>query len=237
MKRRIIALAMCVLLALSAVLSAACTGKNDDNPTPAPVTDEPTAEPTAAPTAAPTEAPTGVVFVNGLETTVDSLYITSVTDSEWGEPIAESILPEQIAELAFADFNGESGYVFDVGVVDENGMNYDIWNVELTDGDELRLTGDGEIGDLIVTHADGTTSEYEAVVYSENDQPGEKAVMALIPCTEIVNDQINACLFDDGRRRPRGDHGGKLSRPCRCDRRGECGRARACRCFHGAACR
>ncbi|MBQ5487944.1 MAG: hypothetical protein IIT70_03695 [Clostridia bacterium] len=189
MKRRIIALALCAMLALSACFASACTGGINAPITPPPATDAPTNAP-AETTEAPIEQQTGLTVKNGLASCIDSFYISPVTSEEWGEAVAELIPSGESIKLDFADFNGEPGYVYDVGAVDENGLNYDVWNVELADGDVLLLTADPaeELGSLAVTHADGSVTEYEAEVYSDDDPPEEKAVTVLNPCTELISD-------------------------------------------------
>ncbi|MBQ5487241.1 MAG: hypothetical protein IIT70_00080, partial [Clostridia bacterium] len=118
MKRRIIALTLCAVLALTACFASACTGGINAPITPPPATDAPTEAP-AETTKAPIEPQTGLTFENGLDARIDSLYISPVTSEEWGEAVLELIDPGESAELDFADFNGESGHIYDVGAVDE----------------------------------------------------------------------------------------------------------------------
>ena len=107
-----------------------------------------------------------VVFQNDLPTVVHSLYISPVTEEEWADPVNYARLsPGSSIHIDFERFAGD-GAEYDIGVVDENNMNYDVYNVPLAIGDKLALSADGETAILTVTSADGSSTEtYEGYVY------------------------------------------------------------------------
>lgn len=180
MLKRIIALALSALLIFGAFTLSACTGKTGEDATEAPATDAPATK-TPVPTDPPATALPGGIklnFINGTDAELAELYFSPVTDTEWGEPVEYDIPAGASVDVNLTDLSSE----YDVGVVDEDGINYDIWNVEIWDGDVLTLMqGDGEMtGILRVVHADGETEAYEAEVYSSDDpEPGEKGAYPL----------------------------------------------------------
>ncbi|MBQ7061395.1 MAG: hypothetical protein IJM85_06395, partial [Clostridia bacterium] len=180
MLKRIVALALSALLIFGAFTLSACTGKTGEDATEAPATDAPATKVPAATDAPATVVPGGrkISFVNGLDAELAELYFSPATDTEWGEP-TENDLPAGASVFVVLS---DRINVYDVGVVDEDGINYDIWNVELWDGDALTLMqGDGEMtGILRVVHVHGESKDYEAEVYSSDDpEPGEKGAYPL----------------------------------------------------------
>ena len=110
-----------------------------------------------------------VTFQNDLEVKLHSIYISPVTDEDWTEPLNYAALSSGSSiHIAFEKFAGDSAY-YDIGVVDENGMNYDAYDVVLSIGDTLALSGSLDAATLTVTAADGSQKTYDAFVYDPAD--------------------------------------------------------------------
>ena len=83
-----------------------------------------------------------VVFQNDLDVVIHSIYISSSTEDEWGDPA-----------------------YYDVGVVDENNVNYDVYEVSLAIGDTLARSESDGTPVLTVTGTDGKTATYDVYAY------------------------------------------------------------------------
>ena len=107
-------------------------------------------------------------FKNAMEVRIDNVYITPPENEYWGDPI--TIAPVQKGHTIgfdFKKFDGVSGNIYDIGLIDENAMDYDLYEVVLTTGDTMEMTGNADAAKLTVTHADGTKTEYEAIIYPD----------------------------------------------------------------------
>ena len=111
-------------------------------------------------------------FHNSVGIKVDSLYFSASTNDTWGSAV--NFAPISVDATIHFDFDsmnvdGDGPGVYDIGAVDETGLNYDIFEVTLAVGDTITLyPAEGEIARITVTHADGTASDYEGFAYMED---------------------------------------------------------------------
>lgn len=118
---------------------------------------------------------TGITFRNNTGTTLDNLYLTSVNSDVWGDPLTSSRLKDGgTAHISFSKIGGASGELFDFGAINSDGRCFDVYDLELRDGDTLELGPETTIDGLasttmIVTHADGTMDTYFGYCYYESD--------------------------------------------------------------------
>lgn len=187
MKRRFFAfLTACVLL-LSAIGLAACSGTtNRDNPTPAPGGEMPTAAPgTTVPTDGPddTAAPDGALlfFENGLDSVIHSLYISPSSDTEWGMPVCEYIEPGDTVAISFSDNPLRPNEPYDIGIVDEDGYNYDGMYLDLVYGATIKIVGDNGGATMTVTAGGMNEQVREIDPYLEGEDPSADKVVMLSP--------------------------------------------------------
>jgi hypothetical protein len=107
-------------------------------------------------------------FKNSLEDRVDNMYITAPDNESWGDPITSNVIDKgHTIGFDFRKFDGTSGNTYDIGLIDQNGMDYDFYEVVLTTGDTIEAVGNADAAKITVTHADGTKSEYDAIIYAE----------------------------------------------------------------------
>ena len=108
-------------------------------------------------------------FTNSLSTTIENVYINSIDQDTWGDAITYAKISS--GNTIHFDFEkiGDGPGIYDIGVIDSNAMNYDTYDVELAIGDNIALSGTSSAAVCTVTHADGTTDTYEAIVY-ENEE-------------------------------------------------------------------
>ena len=86
-----------------------------------------------------------VTFKNDLPTTVHSIYISPTTDEEWADPLNYALLKSGSSiSISFQKFAGDTAY-YDIGVVDENAMNYDVYDVPLAIGDTLAISAENDV--------------------------------------------------------------------------------------------
>ena len=108
-------------------------------------------------------------FHNSTGVKVDSLYFSSAANDTWGNPVnLASISVDATIHFDFDSMNvdGEGPGVYDIGAVDETGINYDIFEVDLAVGDTITLyPAEGEAARISVSHADGTSTDYEGFAY------------------------------------------------------------------------
>lgn len=122
---------------------------------------------------APTEEPAEpeLVFENLLDAEITGLFISSIESDEWGEPVSNSVKSKAGETIPFSAFRGIEGELYDIGTIDEKGVNYDGYDIMLLDGDRIVLSGSAESAVFTVYRQDGTSETVAADVYS--DEPGE----------------------------------------------------------------
>lgn len=186
--RRIISMTAALALLLAALVSAACM-KDTDPPIEAingtvPAQNAETGETGEKNTVS-------IVLKNGLGTTLDEVYLNSADAGNWDQPAASAVGHGESAELDL-DF-GIS--LFDIGTIDENGVNYDAFGVRLADGDSILLTGDWESGIFTVTHADGSKDFYTAKVYwSPYGETAEPIALTVQYASETLSDEEGGAI-------------------------------------------
>ena len=106
--------------------------------------------------------PKQLQFKNELETRVN-IYFSRAIDDEWSEkPTATGIGSGASIGLNFSDFDGAAGKKTDIGAIDENSVNYDIYDVVLEIGDSITLVGSSSAAQFVITHADGSSTSLTA---------------------------------------------------------------------------
>ena len=104
-------------------------------------------------------------FENKLSTTIDNIYISDVNSDSWGDPVnLAKVNSGHSIQFDFSKFNGQPG-TYDIGAIDENAMNYDIYEVPLAIGDQISVSGNSSSATYTMTHADGTSDQYDAYIY------------------------------------------------------------------------
>ena len=112
--------------------------------------------------------PPDLNFTNNLGTVVHNFYVSPSDQEEWNDPVSiGKISGGSSIHFDFSDIaEGAAPGVYDIGAIDENAMNYDAYEVPLTTGDQIDLTGDSDAATYTITHSDGSADTYEAYVYS-----------------------------------------------------------------------
>ena len=106
-----------------------------------------------------------IIFKNDLKSVLHGVHVSPANAEEWGDPLNYANLSVGSSiHIDFEKFAGDSP-VYDIGLIDENGVNYDIYEVTLTIGDTLIISGDGESATLTVKGVDGSEKSYTADVY------------------------------------------------------------------------
>ena len=104
-------------------------------------------------------------FTNNLNSEVHNFYVSPTDTDAWGDPLTDGIIKK--GRTATIDFNkvvnGEGTY--DIGAIDENYMNYDLYGVDIHLRDTIILEGSAEGATFTIEHDDGTTSTYDAYIY------------------------------------------------------------------------
>ena len=87
----------------------------------------------------------------------------------WGDAVTDGIIKK--GRTVTIDFgrvvNGEGTY--DIGAIDENYMNYDLYNVDIHLRDTIVLEGSAESATFTINHEDGSSEIYEAYVYQSGE--------------------------------------------------------------------
>jgi plastocyanin len=110
---------------------------------------------------------TELSFTNKRGTVAHSVYISHESESEWGEPInSAKISNGSTIRFDFKDVSANGPGVYDVAVVDENNMNYDVYEVTLAIGDNITFSVSGETAIVTITSSSGGTTTYEGISYS-----------------------------------------------------------------------
>ncbi len=112
--------------------------------------------------------PPDLTFTNHLESRIDNLYVSPADQDEWNDPVTTSTISKGSTFKMNFDKLGEGAGpgIYDVGAIDENGMNYDMYEVDLQVGDQIDLSGNADAATFVITRADGTSETVEAYIYS-----------------------------------------------------------------------
>ncbi|MBO6158612.1 MAG: hypothetical protein J6P72_05025 [Firmicutes bacterium] len=115
-----------------------------------------------------------VKVTNNLDQTIVYLTINSPDESDWGDNLLlTSVEPGHNVSVTFDKISEEQAGTFDVGILCENQMNYDTFEVYLGEGYEIGVASTGnENGDtviLTVTDANGHQETYEGYVYPNEE--------------------------------------------------------------------
>ncbi|MBR3298393.1 MAG: hypothetical protein IKI64_04235 [Clostridia bacterium] len=110
-----------------------------------------------------------ISFKNELKVPVN-IYFSRADDDSWSDkPTAVNVVSGAETGIAFSRLDSASGKRFDVGAIDENGMNYDIYDVVLIEGDLITLSGDESEAHFTITHSDGTSTVLSAHIRKNGD--------------------------------------------------------------------
>lgn len=106
-----------------------------------------------------------IAFKNDLDSELHGVHITDSSESEWGDPLNYAKLSAgSTIYIDFAKFAGESG-LYDIGLIDGNSVNYDVYEVTLNIGDKVTISGNADGATLIVKSADGSEKSYDVIIY------------------------------------------------------------------------
>jgi hypothetical protein len=108
---------------------------------------------------------------------VHNVYFSEEHRENWGDAKNYNIVENNIT--FFFNLEGLKGddpaamKNYDIGIVDENGLNYDIFGVALGAGYKIILEpADGGIAKITVTDKENNTVTYEGVCYMEDEAVG-----------------------------------------------------------------
>lgn len=170
-----------LLLAAALLALAACVGgANDPTPfTKPPQTDLPgaSASPAVDPSASGKPAAEGpsLLLRSELPSTILGLFISPSERAEWGEAVLNDWQSGSDIELAFSSFAGVPGELYDIGTIDENGVNYDFFELVLLDGDSIVISGNEHEAELTLRHADGSVKLLDAYIHSDEHGEGKRS--------------------------------------------------------------
>ena len=104
-------------------------------------------------------------FKNDLDVEIHGVYVSPVEDDTWGDKLNLSVVKSgSTIGFDFTKIGEDAGPdTYDIGVIDENAINYDIGGVDLEGGDTITLSGDEEEAVITVTHADGKKDSYDLI--------------------------------------------------------------------------
>ena len=132
--------------------------------------ESPEEEPEVTP---PTPVPEEVVFLNSTDNEIHGVHISPVSSDNWAERLNDERIPAGSSiRIPFGRFS-DGGSEYDVGIINRDSINYDIYGVTLSFGDTLVLSGNDSAGRLTVRHADGSEDRYNAKVYSSAEEEEE----------------------------------------------------------------
>ena len=111
-----------------------------------------------------------IYFKNNTGAKVAGIYVTPAGEEEWGEKLnwGDYVSAGGQIHIDREKFTAPDG-LYDIGAVDENGLNYDVYEVVLAPGDIFALSADGDEAVCTVTHMDGSESLYHGFAYTEDE--------------------------------------------------------------------
>lgn len=162
-----------LLLGLTMLLFClACDGGGSLEPfTRPPATNDPHPSSTASTAPKPSETQNDeaayVQFRNDIGSELIELYISSSELGTWGEPVYYGIASGETIQIRFLEFGGVPGEKYDIGTIDEKGINYDCFDVALIDGYSITLSGNSEKADYVFERTGGNAQTVAAQVYTD----------------------------------------------------------------------
>ncbi len=149
--------------------------------------ESPEEEPEVTP---PTPVPEEVVFLNSTDNEIHGVHISPVSSDSWAERLNDQRIPAGSSiRIPFGRFS-DGGSEYDVGIINRDSINYDIYGVTLSFGDTLVLSGNDSTGRLTVRHGDGSEDRYDAKVYSSAEEE-EETPAAEVTFTNGVGSTLN----------------------------------------------
>lgn len=113
-----------------------------------------------------------ITFKNDNLIAVQGVYISSINQEEWGDPMNYSVIKKDASiSISFDKFAG-NGAEYDIGVLDDQDMLFEFYGVPLAVGDTVAFSAAGKFGTLTVTGSDGSVDTYkgqgEEAQYEDN---------------------------------------------------------------------
>ena len=117
-------------------------------------------------------APLDLSFTNSLDVSVHNLYISPIDQDTWGDPITVAKVDSgHTINFNFVKIGDDAGPGdYDIGAIDENGMNYDVPEVHLEVGDAIDLKASGDSCTYTIVHADGSKDTFSGYVYASDSE-------------------------------------------------------------------
>ncbi len=108
---------------------------------------------------------------NSLDSVIHNVYVSPSDTDTWGDPVSFAKLSRgSTIQVDFSSIGKDAGPgIYDIGVIDENAMNFDVYEVELAAGDAIEITGNADGAVYTITHADGSADRYDAFIYSNDE--------------------------------------------------------------------
>lgn len=101
-----------------------------------------------------------IFFENKTGEQIDGIYVSSGNSDKWGGKLNEDAIKSgstlTIPKEKLVD--GEGSY--DIGAIDHNGQNYDIYEVDISFGDTITLSSENGYAVITVTSSDGDKKDY-----------------------------------------------------------------------------
>ena len=118
------------------------------------------------------ESTADLSFTNSIDTSVHNLYISDSTADDWGDPVTFARVDSgHTIRINFDRIGEDAGPGnYDIGAINEDRWNFDVYDVPLAVGDQIELSGGVDGATYTVTHADGTADTYEAEVYEDTEE-------------------------------------------------------------------
>ena len=111
-----------------------------------------------------------IYFRNNTGVKIAGIYVTPAGRDGWGDKFnpGDYVGAGGQIRIAKEKFTAPDGH-YDIGAVDENAMNYDIYGAELVPGDIFALSASGGEAVCAVIHMDGSESLYYGFAYTEDE--------------------------------------------------------------------
>lgn len=107
----------------------------------------------------------GVTFQNDLGVKVQGFYISSTSESAWGDPVETSIGDGKSVVISADVLVDGEGVAYDVAALDDNDMVYEFYEVTIGKGTTLAISQGDPDPVLVVTGADGSTTSITGYSY------------------------------------------------------------------------
>ena len=115
-----------------------------------------------------------IYFENETGSEISAIYLSPKDSEDWGSELNEKSVKSGSSLTIPKEKLSQGENIYDLGSIDMDSYNYDIYNIPVKFGDTLTLSRKDGKAFLVVVSADGSTKQYEGEeIYQDSEDSSE----------------------------------------------------------------